>query len=326
MSKGIREMTDQELQAAADAGGITASALVVEQERRHAAEHPEPIVEGWTLDRVMLRPGAALEELLYYRRRVQELLEAANRYLERARAAEAFIAEKSVGAVAHIHKHGLKMLADGLRVDVYPTTVKHEHMRPLFVVGPPEAQPTFQDRVQPWMLECFGAEIAADKLERGDRLLEEVFELLQSADYPRERIHSLEGYVFDRPAGEPKQEVGGVMVTLAAYCLAHGLDMHDAGEAELARIWTKVAAIRAKQAAKPTGSALPVASAPLTREGEDSAEVVAKARTLATAILQNFGAMEDGNGEEAPELSMARNLLAATRSNIATSSSGGDHD
>ena len=46
--------------------------------------------------------------------------------------------------------------------------------------------------------------------------------------------------------------------TLAAYCLAHGLDMHSAGETELARVWTKVEAIRAKHAAKPKGSALPV--------------------------------------------------------------------
>lgn len=272
MSKGIKEMTDQELQAAADAGEITVSALVVEQDRRHSLAHPEPVVEGWTLDRVMLRPGTALEELLYYRRRVQELLEAANRYLERARAAEAFIAEKSVGAVAHIHKHGLKMLADGLRADVYPTTVKHEHMRPLFTAAPSKALPPFQDRVRPWMLECFGAEIAGDKLERGDRLLEEVFELLQSGGYPRQRIRVLESYVYARPAGEPRQEVGGAMVTLAAYCLAHGLDMHDAGETELARVWTNVEAIRAKQAAKPTGSAIPIAVPP-HREGEDSVEV-----------------------------------------------------
>jgi len=60
----------------------------------------------------------------------------------------------------------------------------------------------------------------------------------------------------------------------------------------------------------------------LHREGEDNAEVIDKARTLATAILQNFGAMEDGNGEEAPELSMARDLLAATRSGSATSAKG----
>lgn len=119
---------------------------------------------------------------------------------------------------------------------------------------------TFQQRVAPWMDACFGPEISGDKLERGDRFLEEALELLQSGDYPRERVAALTDYVFDRPQGEINQEVGGVMVTLAAYCLAFGLDMHAAGETELARIWTKVEKIRAKQAAKPTGSALPVAS------------------------------------------------------------------
>lgn len=116
---------------------------------------------------------------------------------------------------------------------------------------------SFQARVAPWMDACFGLEISADRLERGDRLLEEVFELLQSGDYPRERVAALEEYVWSRDVGDPAQEVGGVMVTLAAYCLAHGLDMHDAGETELARVWAKVEKIRAKQAAKPKGSALP---------------------------------------------------------------------
>ncbi len=116
----------------------------------------------------------------------------------------------------------------------------------------------FQERVLPWMLECFGWEIAGDKLERGDRLLEEVLELLQSGDYPAERVAKLVAYTYGRPKGEPSQEVGGVMVTLAAYCLAHALDMHEAGETELTRIWTKVGQIRAKQAAKPRGIALPV--------------------------------------------------------------------
>ena len=127
-----------------------------------------------------------------------------------------------------------------------------------------DAEPTsdnvsFQDRVDPWMQACFGAEISADKLERGDRLLEEVLELLQSGYYPSERIASLTKYVWSREIGEPAQEVGGVMVTLAAYCLAHGLNMHTAGETELTRIWTKVDKIRAKQAAKPKGSVLPQA-------------------------------------------------------------------
>lgn len=46
------------------------------------------------------------------------------------------------------------------------------------------------------------------------------------------------------------------MVTLAAFCLAHGENIHEAGEVELARIWTKMDKIREKQATKPTGSAL----------------------------------------------------------------------
>lgn len=119
---------------------------------------------------------------------------------------------------------------------------------------------SFQNRVQPWMLACFGPAISADCLERSDRFIEEALELVQAGGYSKERAHQLVDYVFDRPQGEIAQEVGGVMVTLAAYCLAHGIDMHACGETELARIWTKVETIRAKQAAKPTGSALPVPS------------------------------------------------------------------
>jgi hypothetical protein len=119
---------------------------------------------------------------------------------------------------------------------------------------------TFQSRVKPWMMACFGWKIAGDKLERGDRLLEEVLETLQSGDYPEDRVDALKRYVYARPKGEMPQEVGGVMVTLAAFCLAHDIDMQAAGETELARIWTKVEQIRAKQAAKPTGSALPIAT------------------------------------------------------------------
>lgn len=115
----------------------------------------------------------------------------------------------------------------------------------------------FQRRVGEWMQACFGPKISADKLERNDRFIEEALELTQASGYTKERAHALVDYVFDRPQGEINQEVGGVLVTLAAHCLAHGVEMSDAGEAELSRIWGKVEQIRAKQAAKPTGSALP---------------------------------------------------------------------
>lgn len=121
-----------------------------------------------------------------------------------------------------------------------------------------QGEGSFQDRVKPWMLACFGEEISNDKLERCDRFIEEALELVQAIGYSPDRAHALVDYVFNREVGEPHQEVGGVMVTLAALCLASGLDMDKSGEDELARIWTKIEKIRAKRATKPTGSALPV--------------------------------------------------------------------
>jgi NTP pyrophosphatase (non-canonical NTP hydrolase) len=116
---------------------------------------------------------------------------------------------------------------------------------------------TFQNRVLPWLLSCFGEEIANDKTERNHRFLEEALELVQSTGCTKSEAHQLVDYVFGRPTGETEQETGGVMVTLAALCLANQIDMHAAGEVELSRIWTKIEKIRTKQAAKPKHSPLP---------------------------------------------------------------------
>lgn len=115
----------------------------------------------------------------------------------------------------------------------------------------------FQNGVNEWMAECFGPVISADKVERSDRFIEEALELVQASGYTADRAHALVDYVFNRPQGEIKQEVGGVMVTLAAHCTTHGVCLETAADAELQRVWTKVEQIRAKQASKPTGSALP---------------------------------------------------------------------
>lgn len=128
------------------------------------------------------------------------------------------------------------------------------------IAGATTALPTpdsFQPRVQPWMMECFGPEIAADKIERNHRFIEEALELVQANGCTKSEAHQLVDYVYDRDQGDINQEVGGVMVTLAALCLAIGVDMHAAGETELARVWTKIDKIRAKQAAKPRHSPLP---------------------------------------------------------------------
>lgn len=118
---------------------------------------------------------------------------------------------------------------------------------------------SFQARVLPWMLECFGVEISADRAERNHRFLEEALELVQACGCTASEAHQLVDYTFGRPAGEPTQEVGGVMLTLAALCLANSLDMHEDGEIELRRVWKRVEQIRAKQAAKPKHSPLPIA-------------------------------------------------------------------
>lgn len=116
---------------------------------------------------------------------------------------------------------------------------------------------SFQRQVQAWMLACFGEKIAADPLERNHRFLEESLELVQACGCTKSEALQLVDYVFDRPVGEKEQEVGGVMVTLAALCSAQKLSMQLAGDVELARIWSKMESIRAKQAAKPKHSPLP---------------------------------------------------------------------
>lgn len=101
------------------------------------------------------------------------------------------------------------------------------------------------------MRECFGSEISTDRLERNHRFLEEALELVQAMGCTADEAHQLVEYVYGRPSGESYQEVGGVMVTLAALCMVHGIDLDSAAEAELERVWTKIEQIRAKQAAKP---------------------------------------------------------------------------
>jgi hypothetical protein len=120
---------------------------------------------------------------------------------------------------------------------------------------------SFQDRVAAWMFACFGGAISADKTERNHRFLEESLELVQSLGCTSSEAHQLVDYVFNRDQGDVNQEVGGVMVTLASLCNASRLDMENAGNAELGRVWTKIEKIRAKQAAKPKHSPLPEVSA-----------------------------------------------------------------
>ncbi len=111
----------------------------------------------------------------------------------------------------------------------------------------------FQSRMDPWLLDCFGPALARDPHERNLRFAEEALELLQSLSLSRESAHAMVDLVWSRPAGDPAQEVGGAVMTLAALCQAHGLPMQTLAEAELTRVSdpATTARIRAKQAQKP---------------------------------------------------------------------------
>lgn len=116
--------------------------------------------------------------------------------------------------------------------------------------GNGEGRIRFQRRVHEWMLRCFGATIASNRKERAFRFLEEALELVQAGECTKEEAHALVEYVYGRPVGDMPQEIGGVMVTLAAFSHAHGFDMETCGEVELERVWGKIEEIRRKQAAK----------------------------------------------------------------------------
>jgi len=115
----------------------------------------------------------------------------------------------------------------------------------------------FQQRVAKWLAACFPPSVCADREERMHRFLEEALELAQASGCSSDDAYRLVDYVFSRPVGRPELEVGGVMVTLAGLCAASGIDMSDAANRELSRNWSRIEAIRRKQANKPIGSPLP---------------------------------------------------------------------
>lgn len=122
----------------------------------------------------------------------------------------------------------------------------------------------FQLRVVDWMMETFSQEVCRNTTERNHRFLEESLELVQAMGCTVNEAHMLVDYVFGRPVGEPEQEVGGAMVTLAALCAAADFSMASCGDTELVRCWKNIERIRAKQAGKPKHSPLPGPSTPET--------------------------------------------------------------
>lgn len=113
--------------------------------------------------------------------------------------------------------------------------------------------PRFQEKVFPWTCKTFGRQVAVNVPIRMSRFIEEAIELVQVGGLTRDQVVTVVDYVFNRPVGEMKQEVGGVMVTLAALCNAVDIDMDHEGNVELERVQSDemIEKIRKKQASKP---------------------------------------------------------------------------
>lgn len=120
---------------------------------------------------------------------------------------------------------------------------------------------SYQDRAALWLETCFG-EVGSPtrKQKRAWRFVEESIELAQALDVTREEYDELLSYSYSRAKGEAHQEIGGVMLTLAGVCESNGLKLQECAEKELARVWTKVDAIRAKNERQAEGSPLPGSS------------------------------------------------------------------
>lgn len=111
---------------------------------------------------------------------------------------------------------------------------------------------TFQKRVYPWTVETFGYAKTMSLKERRQRVIEEALELAQSMGGTEDEAVQMAAYVFARKIGEPRQEIGGLQVCIAAAANALGIDMDAAREDELVRCIDKVEVIRKKNLDKPT--------------------------------------------------------------------------
>jgi len=90
-----------------------------------------------------------------------------------------------------------------------------------------------------WCMAAFGQGQASSIPQRGIRLAEEAIEAAQAAGCARDMLHKLVDHIFDRPAGELGQELGGVAVTTLALAEAAGLSAEDSEISELARVMAK---------------------------------------------------------------------------------------
>ncbi len=110
-----------------------------------------------------------------------------------------------------------------------------------------------QRRVWSWCGHVFaGRDSWRTKQERTRRFLEEALELAQACEMSRADAETLVAYVYGRPVGKLRQELGGTVMTLAALAEQLGMDAEAAGYEEMERVEAPEVSekVRAKQVHK----------------------------------------------------------------------------
>ena len=108
-----------------------------------------------------------------------------------------------------------------------------------------------QAKVYRWVLDVFTDEVAGNTNERIRRFTEESLELAQAVGLSEKDAVKLVRYVYGRPTGDVKQEIGGVSLTLLALCQHLGVSAEATEIDEVRRMLSKNRdALRAKHASK----------------------------------------------------------------------------
>lgn len=189
---------------------------------------------------------------------IKSVLDAARRAYERWIEADSVMAQPEVMTFEQIEAAHTLLTQEGRKF--VPIEAYQNLQRELAYIRQNQVEypiPTFQQRLVNWVITCFGSQIGRDKAERDFRFYEEATELVQSRGMKKEEAHAMVEATYARPAGKTYQEIGGVVTTLAALCstekhpqTGQEVDMMEAGEAELTRIWGQLDLIREKQKTK----------------------------------------------------------------------------
>lgn len=92
-----------------------------------------------------------------------------------------------------------------------------------------------QVKIFEWVKSTFGQSNATVK-ERILRFIEEALELSQAEGITINELLLLINHVYSKPVGTPDQEVGGIGVTLLAYCESKGLSAETEEIKEMNRV------------------------------------------------------------------------------------------